>query len=318
MTDIRRIALLQDGTLELRVAESLVSVVAAWLPFSAVPVADVIPEATITVKQGIVRESPVCSHSLRLGDVSVWVDDAHRQAILHGPSSGAAGHIDLAVRGATLTISPDANSRSIASDISTMLTLSAALLFNRLGKALVHAAAVAPPLGPAWLLVGDTHAGKTTTTVNLMAAGWEYLSDDHVVLSTESDECATAITVDGWPRTFHLDEGWSKGLPGGLRVDADPRALAPGQLRAHARLAGLLFLTVVRDAPTRIESLSAADALALLLRQSPWLVADRHAAPAVLAMLTHTAKLPARHLFLGLDTFSDSGQLVRCLAPLLI
>jgi hypothetical protein len=199
-----------------------------------------------------------------------------------------------------------------------MLTLSAALLLNRLGKALAHAAAIAPRSGAAWLLVGDTHAGKTTTTVNLMAAGWEYLSDDHVVLCAESPPDTDVITVAGWPRTFHLDEGWSGGLPGGARVDADPRALAPAQWRAHAMLAGLLFLTVVRDSPTRLEPLSAADALVLLLRQSPWLMADRHAAPVVLAMLTCTAQLPARRLLLGLDTFRDPERLVQCLAPLLI
>jgi hypothetical protein len=318
LTETLRIALLHDGALELRVAESLMQVVDAWLPFSAFRSANDITEASITLREGSIGTSPCGPTSLRLGDVSVWVDDERSQVALHSMSGCVSGHIDLSAHSAMLVATTDSRSTSIVTDVYTMLTLSAALLLNRQGKALVHAAAVAPVSGPAWLLVGDTHAGKTTTTVNLITAGWKYLSDDHVVLSDASSGDVTAIVAEGWPRTFHLDDGWFSGIPGGTRTDTDPRTLAPTQWRSCAILGGLLFPTVVRSSPTRLEPLSQADALVLLLRQSPWLVADHKAAPTILGLLKRAAQLPARRLFLGMDTFRDPALLLQCLAPLLV
>ncbi|HET6232977.1 MAG TPA: hypothetical protein VFE05_23065, partial [Longimicrobiaceae bacterium] len=54
----------------------------------------------------------------------------------------------------------------------------------------------------------------------------------------------------------------------------------------------------------------AADALAALIRQSPWLLADRAAAPAVLALLQSAAGHPAFALRVGLDAYRDASAVI--------
>jgi hypothetical protein len=185
-------------------------------------------------------------------------------------------------------------------------TLSSALLLGRMGRALAHAAAVAPAEGPALLLVGDARAGKTTTCANLVGAGWRYLSDDHVVLYRDGEG---RVAAEGWPRRFHLDVGWASGTVAHARGETDPRERWPGRWRRTAPLGGLLFPRVEAARPTALEPAEAGGALAGLLRQSPWLLADRGCAPRVLDLLRDAALLPARVLRLGLDTYTDPARL---------
>jgi hypothetical protein len=201
----------------------------------------------------------------------------------------------------------DGDALVVAYEVYSMATLAAALVAGRMGRALVHAAAVVAPDGGTWLLVGDTHSGKTTTTVNLLNAGWRYVSDDHVVLGRAANG---RVMVEGWPRRFHLDEGWAAGTPGQLRAEVDPRDRWPGSWLRSAPLAGILAPRVAAAEPTRLAPLPAADALAALIRQSPWLLADRAAAPAVLALLQSAAGLPAFALRAGLDAYRDASPVI--------
>jgi hypothetical protein len=195
--------------------------------------------------------------------------------------------------------------------VYSALTLSAALLLNRMRRALLHGAAVAAPDGRAWLLVGDAFAGKTTTTVNLIAAGWAYLSDDHVVLGRGADGLPS---VEGWPRAFHLDRGYRSGVPTGEREAVDPSDFGADRWRRSAPIAGVFFPTVIADEPTRIAPIAPADALARLIRQSPWLLADRSVAGDVLALLSDIASRPAFALRLGRDCYRDPDRLLAVLA----
>jgi hypothetical protein len=49
--------------------------------------------------------------------------------------------------------------------------------------------------------------------------------------------------------------------------------------------------------------------LSELIRQSPWLMGDRIAAPALLELLREAASGCARRISLGLDTFADPARL---------
>jgi hypothetical protein len=73
---------------------------------------------------------------------------------------------------------------------------------------------------------------------------------------------------------------------------------------------------VEADRPTRLLAHPAGEALAGLLRQSPWLLADRGAAPGVLALLQQAAEAPAHGLRLGLDTYRDAPRLADILRTL--
>jgi hypothetical protein len=191
--------------------------------------------------------------------------------------------------------------------VDEALTVVAALLLGRQGRALVHGAAVLAP-GGAWLLAGKTRSGKTTTCVNLIRAGFDYLSDDQVVVDA-------GLRAVGWPRRFSLDHGFGTGTSLGVRSPADPARFGPGRRRAAATLAGVLFPRVEPDEPSRLEPASAADALAGLVRHSPWLMADPPSAPPLLALLTRLARLPAYGLRLGRDTLADPGRVAALLEP---
>jgi hypothetical protein len=237
--------------------------------------------------------------------------------------SPLSGSLDLISGDATVRIPID-DPGKYAPDARSMLTISAALLLLRNDCALVHAGAVVAPDGGAWLLVGDSHAGKSTTCLNLIRAGWDYLADDQVVLRQVSanDACTVdasespTLEVIGWQRGFHLDSGWDVGARFGVRGEIDPIRFGPGIRRRSAPLAGMLILGIEAEAPTRLEELAQGAALALIVRQTPWFLADRAEAHRGLALLTAAARRPSFSLRLGLDVYKNAERLVDVLAPL--
>ncbi|HEV3049476.1 MAG TPA: hypothetical protein VGX50_04170, partial [Longimicrobium sp.] len=131
--------------------------------------------------------------------------------------------------------------------------------------------------------------------------GWDWLADDQVVARADGD----GVLVEGWPRRLMLDEGFTEGRSRGRRALADGTAFGPGRLRRAAPLGGVLLPGVRAAEPTALRPAHPADALAQLIRQSPWLLADAHAAPGVLALLSRMSKTPVFHLALGTDTYAD-------------
>ena len=88
---------------------------------------------------------------------------------------------------------------------------------------------------------------------------------------------------------MHLDEGWRRSRPTGRRAEVDPRSVGPGRWRETATLHGIILPAVSANDPTRVEAATAGDGLTELVRQSPWLLAVRETAEAVLALLTRAA-----------------------------
>jgi hypothetical protein len=299
-------SLLHDGRLRVEAHPRLLPMLARWLPL--------LPDDTLVDTAGsVIRvvptgdappHAPAAYRTLHLGGVDAWVDgDSAR--LTGGPEVWGAVALDDGA--AELRVAEGAEGSVMAMwALYSACTLSAALLLGRMGRALAHAAAVSPPEGMAWLLVGDARAGKTTTCANLTVAGWNYLSDDHVVLYRDGEG---RVAVEGWPRPFHLDVGYDAGRVERERGETDPRARWPGRWRRTAPLGGMLFPRVDAGAPTALERAEAGSALAGLLRQSPWLLADRGCAPRVLALLRDAALLPAHGLRLGLDTYTDPARL---------
>lgn len=304
-------SLLHDGRLRVEAHPRLLPALARWLPFLPEDTpADPVGAAIRVLPGSAAPPAPDRPRTLHLTGVDAWVDGS--VAILAG-GPGVWGRIDLEAGIAELRIADGAEAEDSTGWIAYSAgTLSSALLLGRMGRALAHAAAVAPPAGEAWLLVGDARAGKTTTTANLVAAGWRYLSDDHVVLYRDAEG---RVAAEGWPRAFHLDEGYDAGAPTGRRGSDDPRARWPESWRRTAPLRGMLFPRVEADAPTALEPAEPGGALAGLLRQSPWLLADRGCAPRVLELLRDAALLPAFNLRLGLDTYRDPARLAGIVAP---
>jgi hypothetical protein len=314
--------LLEDGALRVEADPALLSLLRRWLPllpYGGAPDGPALGAAIQVVPGNPSTLRPAGAPALRLGSVDAWVGEDF--VFLRG-QGGCSGEGDLDGGPLLLTapwqvIDPETDARvdadAVSWDLYSMLTLACALLLGRMGRALAHAAAVVAPDGRAWLLTGDTHAGKSTTCINLVEAGWGFVSDDHVVLARTGDG---AVRVEGWPRVFHLDEGWEEGAPRRRRRDVDPHARWPGRWRRSAPVAGLLFPRVEAGLSTALSPLPAAEALAALLRQSPWLLADRACAGEVLGLLRAACSSPAFSLRLGLDTYRDTGRLLEVLAPL--
>jgi len=309
--------LLADGGLRVEAEPALAVLLERWLPL--LPYDDPAPSgggAVIRLASGdpAAAEATGGAPALRLGAADAWVDAAAGRAVFRC-TAGSGGWTDLA-RG-TAGLVPAAfgeeTREAVAWDVYSMCTIACALLLGRMHRALAHAAAVVAPGGGAWLLAGDTHAGKSTTSVNLIEAGWRFVSDDHVVLFRDEDG---GIRVEGWPRRFHLDEGWAGGSPLHRRGEVDPHRRWPGRWQRTAPLAGLLFPRVDANLPTVLSPLPAAEALAGLMRQSPWLLADRACAAEVLAFLRSACERPAYTLRLGLDTYRDTDRLLEVLRPL--
>ena len=293
--------LLHDGTLSLTCTPDARPLIAGWMPIGLRQ--DPAPAgAEISVRVGVVAPMRVPSSTLRLLAAKAWIegDVAH----LHHPS-GAGGGVDLRTGRADIALVADA-----ADAVEPILTLAAALLIGRLGRALVHSAAVVAPSGRAWLLVGDSHAGKSSTVATLALAGWGYLSDDQVVLSQPAGQ----VVVEGWCRPFNLDVGWERGESVGRR---EPRpVLQSGQNSGQHGLAGMLLPHVTPESPTALTPATSADGFEALVRQSPWLLADRSVAPSVVALLTSAARLAVRHLSLGRDSYHRPDRLIEVLTVL--
>jgi hypothetical protein len=303
------LSLTADGALGITVEERATGFVARWLPQG---LSDVLqsPHAAIEVKTGPVAEAPETMPTLTVGPVRGWMSE--RYLILRGASAGA--DVDLTSGRAVVRVDPGAGEPG-EGDVYGMLTIAAGVLLAGLGRALIHGAAVVPPGDGAWVLVGDSGSGKSTTCATLCRAGWSYLSDDQVILSTGD----RGVTVEGWVRPFHLDAGWQRGERSGPKRTHDAAGLFPGLRRTTAPLAGLLLPKVAPKQSTATSPADPAEALAELIRQSPWVLLDRGAAPVVLDLLAAAASRcrPPHRLILGADSYGAPERMSKVLGSVL-
>jgi hypothetical protein len=302
-------SLVRDGSLMLSIDESLREAASEWMPsLTEMRAGEHPPGPSLRVDRGTLHDWHTAgAPSLQLGRVRAWVDAANDVAWLSNDSESIRARADLASRVATVAVPDDVT--PLAADFTSVLTITAAMLLVRDGRTAIHAGAVVrPDTGGAWLLVGDSHSGKSTTTANLVRAGWSYLSDDYVVLSRADND---DIEVEGWPDDFHLDEGWHRGESTGVRSTVREDELPEGRRAQFAQLEGVLFPRVSRDEATVVTEISPVVALERLIRQSPWLIADAKAAGRVFELLKDAASNANGELRLGLDTFAQPEALDR-------
>lgn len=312
MTPPVALSLTVDGALGITIDEPVRDLTARWLPRAlSLHSASAPPRASIHVRDagGDVPVPPATMPTLTIGPVRGWMSD--RYLILRGEHAG--GDVDL-TSGRAVLRAPSDRSESEA-DVYGMLTIAAGVLLAGLSRALIHGAAVAPP-GPsgAWMLVGDSQSGKSTTCATLCRAGWSYLSDDQVILSAAQ----RGVTVEGWVRPFHLDSGWERGQRSGQRESQDPEGLFPGARLTTSALAGVLLPHVSPKQSTALAPADPAEALAELVRQSPWVLLDRGAAPVLLDLLAGAASRlrPPQRLTLGKDSYASPERMARVVTGL--
>lgn len=131
-----------------------------------------------------------------------------------------------------------------------------------------------------------------------------------------SREHEHSLSAEGWLRPFHVDAGWSAGRTTDTRESVEPSSIGPGGWQRRAAVAGAVFLDLQPDLPTEVARLGKADALAAIVRQTPWLMADPVQAPTILALLMAAIQQPTFRLRLGRDAYRDGARLLERLQPI--
>ncbi|MBK6846120.1 MAG: hypothetical protein IPG96_00760 [Proteobacteria bacterium] len=191
----------------------------------------------------------------------------------------------------------------------------------------LHAGTVVAPTGTAALIVGDARAGKTTTTLALVTAGWQTAGDDAAWLSLEPAK--GRVRALGVRRPFHLRPLTRQMFPqldGALvppppatteepKWSLDAPAVFSERWLTEAVDPGLLILPMIGDeARSSIAPAAADEGFARLLRASALVLVDglpqrREHLRVIERLLAQTRALT---LYLGRDALAAPS----CLAAL--
>jgi hypothetical protein len=185
-------------------------------------------------------------------------------------------------------------------------------LLRRLGWHHVHAATAVDPRGRGWLLAGNTHAGKSTTTALLASRGWAVGSDDISFLAARGSE----VVVHAFRSPIAVRPGGVTllGRNGGASLESrDKTAYWPedlgGTWQAVIRPEMLYFPTVGAER-TAFEPLRPVQVLAELVRWSAWVVLEPALAQGHLDLINLLARQGRGYrLTLGRDLFRDPAVL---------
>jgi len=224
--------------------------------------------------------APGSAFAWRAGPIDAVTDDTGTTLRLM-PSGGTlrvrAGRLSRA-EGYAATPRPD---RQFLARVGAIIRL------RGLGRFHVHAAGVVDPRGRAWLLAGENGAGKSTLAYALTRAGWRLLGDDGVII--ERDRTG-AILAHAWREPLAVSRALAREFPelAGLAappgfVDERDRVPVRATIAQRAPVTAVVFLS--RADADRLLPLSPADALALLVKQSAWVLMPDGNAPAHLDAL---------------------------------
>lgn len=224
-----------------------------------------------------------------------------------------------------------AYARARSSLITVMAyTISAALRRVRLYD--LHAAAlIEPESGCCFVFPAKSQSGKTSLSLRLAASGWQYLSDDLIVISEEKSIEGKSIEARGLRRRF-LTSADSLGgcklprLNDALSVTTaydpakrplDPEILFPGQLAALAQPGVLCFPAITGACESRMAETTKAEAMMRLIDMCPWSNYDASAARDHLRVLGHLVRQCRTYtLHAGRDIFDEQTGASALLARL--
>ncbi|HEY7785312.1 MAG TPA: ATP-binding protein [Pyrinomonadaceae bacterium] len=194
-------------------------------------------------------------------------------------------------------------------------SLSAAL--RRSGVFELHSGAVTKPATSESILIcGPSGSGKSTLTLQFMATGWSYLSDDVVLLSMEKEKvkatglrrffALTRQTIEGsgLPEVSSLVGNGPTNDSGKRRLDA--RELFPSGVVEECRPNVIFFPMITADQASWTRELTPAETMSRLIRLCPWSCYDRAVAREFLDVLAKLVKQSVSFdLLAGNDLMGD-------------
>lgn len=257
---------------------------------------------------------PSGTEMFRQGDLSVWAREGGWSIVL---SQRAVADVD--VHGNTNLCLVDADLDTVQVADSVVLVVALAIIERVQGWFHVHAGLVVDDAVGVTLVVGESGAGKTTTTLSLAARG-RLGCDDVVFVQPGADGiCARAFvrplhvgaaTLAMFPALQErLENGRSQAGKLIVRVDE-----GEAESDVALRVSLLVFPAIDNRATTVAESLTSSEVLPRLLRASAMVAWPclPHAAEH-LDSLVKLSRLPARALHLGLDALVDPACIARAL-----
>jgi hypothetical protein len=265
-----------------------------------------------------VPPAPAGAPDFRQGELLAYYLDgplAARKVVAHFPRYGQL-LLDLA-RGATRGVITTA-ALATYGVVEDLLAIGLSPHLRRRGQFLLHAFAAAPSAAAAaMLLAGDIGAGKTTTGLALLHAGWKLLSNDSPIISAAPDRVqvlaypgllsAYPDTLVRFPELAHLAQASA------LREKTifAAESVYPNVWLEAAPAGALVFPRIEARPDHALERLPPAAALTELLPHAieQW---DRAMIPAHLKLLNQLVQTtPAYRLHLGPDTSTIPALLAK-------
>lgn len=206
-------------------------------------------------------------------------------------------------RTAKLLLQPDAPKKSLDLAFATALHL----ILRREGRLDVHAASVAPRPGVSGLLIlGPKGSGKSSLTLALARAGWNFNTDDHALAWKDGDEIRLGSLRASLFFTPDAVSRLPAPAPKGRIIEFmgkrqfEPEQVLPGQYQPEGRLGAIVFPERIPEGPSAIVPMRAVDAFQRLLMLCPFLTSDASARPCI-EVARRIADLPAFVLRSGPD-----------------
>lgn len=189
------------------------------------------------------------------------------QVTAHFPKFGQL-YLDLATGTTTgRVIEAALNTYGVLEDLAA-ISLSPHL--RRKGYFLIHAFAAAFE-GKAVVIVGGIGAGKTTTGMSLLNAGWQLLSNDSPIVAAGGQILSYPGVLAGYPETFarfertvHLADQVPE-MAGRKKLLVSAESLFPNVWLAAAPIAAIIFPQIEARTDHAIEPISKPEALRRLL-----------------------------------------------------
>ncbi len=231
------------------------------------------------------------SQLARYGSISLWQTANHFclgdgcSIVQLDPVSGYAS--------AMLHLASWEDPAKLRGDKITLITLSLFILLRQWQLYAMHAACVAKK-GRGYLFVASGGCGKSTLALSLVRQGWDYLSDDSIVLRVHENRVeALPLRRDLYVHpTFAHDfpeivAHWKTSpLIGERKKRVDMKTLYPEQAVTHCTPQQIIFPKIVPEPKTRLIPIDNTEALFQLMLQSGLLTSEAHRASKHLKVLT--------------------------------
>ena len=271
------------------------------------------PDANILITANDPPPAPAHLESFEVADGGICRTDAETYFFENNGSAVRAGIDRPPLVEVWIGNRPEARERSALARLIFNASMAA---MRRCGLFELHAAGMVEAERDAGILViGPSGSGKSTLATQLAAAGWQYLSDDSLLLFSEAD----TVKARALRRVFALsDETLSASgmdlesiatetVPiDPMKTRFEPRSVFPDSFIDVSVPGTMFFSQVTNESASRTRALSQRETMTQLIRMCPWSCYDKPAAQTHLSLLAALARQAQGYLlFAGTDLFGD-------------